>query len=256
MAKHTKHHPAKHTKHHPAKHTKHHPPPRRRNADGIPDDVLLPLAPVQPSFLRPPATQPPLPYPYPYPPPRRRPSRPRRAAAAVAKKAGELADAIKPEAATINKEHLMGVGANAVGGVGAALLANELVDNVGVMPMAIGTTVVGALGATFLKGNWQKAMQGMLGAGVGQLGVAYLTERALKKAANAEKQAATNAPAKPAPEAGKRNAYLGGVDDDTMIRAMDRTERKIHTLLAEEDARNAYGDAGIDGDAWDYGYAA
>jgi hypothetical protein len=241
-----------------AKHNKHQPGPRRRNADGIPDDVLLPLAPVQPSFLRPQATQPALPYPYPYPvpPAKPRPSRPRRAVAAVTKKAGELAQAIKPEVATITKEHLAGVGANAAGGVGAAILANELVDNVGVMPMAIGTTVVGAIGATFLKGNWQKAAQGMLGAGVGQLGVAYLTERALKKAANAEKQAAANAPTKPAPEAGKRNAYLGGVDDDTMIRAMDRTERKINALLADEDARNAYGDAGIDGDAWDYEYAA
>jgi hypothetical protein len=194
--------------------------------------------------------------PYPYPPARPRPSRPRRAAAAVGKKASELANALKPEAATITKEHLAGVGANAAGGIGAAILANELVDNVGVMPMAIGTTVVGALGATFLKGNWQKAAQGMLGAGVGQLGVAYLTERALKKASSAEKQTATTAPTKSLPDGGKRNAYLGGVDDDTMVRAMDRTERRINALLADEDARNAYGDAGIDGDAWDYGFAA
>ena len=78
-------------------------------------------------------------------------------------------------------------------------------------------------------------MKGMLGACVGPLGDAYLTERALKKAANAGRQAATNEPAKPAREAGKRNAYRGGVEEDSRIRAMDRTERKIHTLLAEED---------------------
>ncbi|MBZ0238987.1 MAG: hypothetical protein K8M05_42140 [Deltaproteobacteria bacterium] len=245
-----------------AKHNKSHRPARpghrRRNADGIPDDVLLPLAPVQPSFLSPQATQSGLPYPYPVPRPR--PSRPRRAVAAVKSKAGELAQAIKPEAATITKEHLIGVGANAAGGIATALAANELVDNIGVMPMAISATVVGGLGSAFLKGNWQKIAQGMLGAGVGQLGTAYLTERALKKAATAQKQAVANQPAPTAPAAGgKRNAYLGGEDDDTMLRAMERTERRVNALLAEEDPRNAYGDGGIDADAWDdgvYGYAA
>jgi hypothetical protein len=238
------------------KHKHHHPGHRRRNADGIPDDVLLPLAPVMPSFLQPQATQPALPYPYPYPPARPRPSRPRRAITSVTKKAGELAQAIKPEAATINKEHLIGVGANAAGGIATALAANELVDNIGVMPMAIGATVVGGLGSAFLKGNWQKIAQGMLGAGVGQLGTAYLTERALKKAAAAQKQVAATVPQNQnAPAAGgKRNAYLGD-DDNTMLRAMERTERKVNALLADEDVRNAYGDSGIDGDAFDYGYA-
>ena len=98
---------SKHNKSHRSVHPAH----RRRNADGIPDDVLLPLAPVQPSFLAPQATQPVLPYPYPLSRPR--PSRPRRAVAVVKAKASELAKSIKPEAATITKEHLFGVGANA-----------------------------------------------------------------------------------------------------------------------------------------------
>ena len=175
--------------------------------------------------------------------------------------AAAAVDAVKPEAATINKEHLIGVGANAAGGIATAIAANELVDNIGVMPMAIGATVVGGLGSAFLKGNWQKLAQGMLGAGVGQLGTAYLTERALKKAAAAQK-AAANTPATAAqPNAGKRNAYLGGGDDDNVVlRAMERAERRVNAILADDDARNAYGDSGIDGDAWDdggaYGYAA
>ncbi len=251
------------------KHKHHHPGHRRRNApDGIPDDVLLPLAPVHPSFLQPQATQPALPYGYPYPAARPRPSRPRRAVNAFKQKAAEAAaaavNAIKPEGATINKEHLIGVGANGAGAIATALAANELVDNIGVMPMAIGATVVGGLGSAFLKGNWQKIAQGMLGAGVGQLGTAYLTERALKKAAAAQKQAAaaSPAPAQPAPNpgVGKRNAYLGGDDNDTMLRAMERTERRVNALLSEEDTRNGYADGGIDGDAFDaygdYGYAA
>jgi hypothetical protein len=242
-----------------AKHNQHHRGHRRNAPDGIPDDVLLPLAPVQPSFLRPQATQPALPYPYPLPRPR--PSRPARALGAAKKKAAQAVDAIKPEVATINKEHLIGVGANAAGGIATALAANELVDNIGVMPMAIGATVVGGLGSAFLKGNWQKLAQGMLGAGVGQLGTAYLTERALKKAAAAQKQAAANAPAPAAPpNAGKRNAYLGGDDDNVVLRAMERAERRVNAILANDDARNAYGDSGIDGDAWDdggaWGYAA
>ncbi len=232
---------------------------RPRNApDGIPDDVLLPLAPVKPSFLQPQTTQPVLPYPYPMPRPK--PSRPRRAASAVKQKAAAAVKAIKPEAATITKDHLVGVGANAAGGIATALAANELVDNIGVMPMAIGATVVGGLGSAFLKGNWQKIAQGMLGAGVGQLGTAYLTERALKKAAAAEKQARANQPAPPNPNAGKRNAYLGGEDDDIMIRAMERSDRRINALLASEDTRTAYADSNIDADAFDayggdYGYA-
>lgn len=242
-----------------AKHNHRLPKHRRRNADGIPDDVLLPLAPVQPSFLQPQATQPALPYPYPYSPPPLRTTRatPKRPWSSVKKKAAEAAAALKPEAATITKEHLFGVGANAAGGVATALAANELVDNVGVMPMAIGATVIGGLGSAFLKGNWQKVAQGVLGAGVGQLGTAYLTERALKKAAAAQKQVAATAPANQnAPAAGgKRNAYLGGEDDDTMIRAMERTERKVNALLADEDARNAYDDGAMYGDAFDYGYA-
>ncbi|MBE7453843.1 MAG: hypothetical protein HS111_34735 [Kofleriaceae bacterium] len=238
-----------------AKHKhKHNPGRHRRNApDGIPDDVLLPLAPVQPSFLMPQATQPS----FGYAPLQRPRSRPRRMAAAVTKKAGELAQAMKPEAAKITKEHLIGVGANAAGGIATALAANELVDNVGVMPMAIGATVVGGLGSAFLTGNWQKIAQGVLGAGVGQLGTAYLTERALKKAAAAQKQIAATAPQNQnAPAAGgKRNAYLGGEDDNTMLRAMERTERKVNALLADEDERNAYDDGAMYGDAFDYGYA-
>jgi hypothetical protein len=244
-----------------AKH-KHNPGRHRRNApDGIPDDVLLPLAPVQPSFLMPQATQPS----FGYAPLQRsldRPrSRPRRMAAAVTKKASELAQAMKPQAAKITKEHLIGVGANAAGGIATALAANELVDNVGVMPMAIGATVVGGLGSAFLTGNWQKIAQGVLGAGVGQLGTAYLTERALKKAAAAQKEAQKNQPASPPPQAsdGKRNAYRGGLDDDVMLRAMERSERRVNAALADEDPRNAYGDSGIDADAWGddgYGYAA
>lgn len=240
-----------------AKH-KHIPGRHRRNApDGIPDDVLLPLAPVQPSFLMPQATQPSFGFSPRSPAVQRPRSRPRRVAAAVSKKASELAQAMKPEAAKITKEHLIGVGANAAGGIATALAANELVDNVGVMPMAIGATVVGGLGSAFLTGNWQKIAQGVLGAGVGQLGTAYLTERALKKAAAAQKQVAATAPANQnAPAAGgKRNAYLGGEDDDTMIRAMERTERKVNALLADEDARNAYDDGAMYGDAFDYGYA-
>ncbi|MBE7448599.1 MAG: hypothetical protein HS111_06865 [Kofleriaceae bacterium] len=250
-----------------AKHNHRLPKHRRRNADGIPDDVLLPLAPVQPSFLQPQATQPALPYPYPYSPPPLRTTRatPKRPWSSVKKKAAEAAAALKPEAATITKEHLFGVGANAAGGVATALAANELVDNVGVMPMAIGATVIGGLGSAFLKGNWQKVAQGVLGAGVGQLGTAYLTERALKKAAAAQKEVERIQPApsvKPSSD-GKRNAYLGGSDDDTMHRAMDRYERRIDAILADDEPRNAYGDAGIDGDAWaggydgaSYGYAA
>ncbi len=247
-----------------AKHKHHSPGHRRRNApDGIPDDVLLPLAPVQPPFLAPQASQSALTFPSYYPPARPRPSRPRRAVAAVTRKAGELAEAIKPKAATINKEHLIGVGANAAGGIATALAANELVDNIGVMPMAIGATVVGGLVSAFTTGTWQKLGQGMLGAGVGQLGTAYLTERALKKAAAAQKLAAANQPANQAapaaPNAGTRNAYLGGDDDNVMLRAMERTERRVNALLGDDDHRNAYGDGAVDGDAFDaygYGYAA
>ena len=229
-----------------------------RNADGIPDDVLLPLAPIQPPVLAPPPSPPS--FTYTLPPARPRPSRARRAARVVTQKAGQLAQAIKPEAATITKEHLLGVGANAAGGIATALAANELVDNIGVMPMALGATIVGGLGSAFLKGNWQKAAQGMLGAGVGHLGTAYLTERALKRAAAAQKQVAATRPANQnapaAAAAGKRNAYLGGDDDDTMLRALERTERRVNAYFADDDPRNAYGDSGIDGDAFDVdGYA-
>lgn len=244
-----------------SKHKQKFPARYRRNApDGIPDDVLLPLAPVQPSFLATQATQPSFAY-APLPQAQVRPtSKARAAARAVGKKtmeaAAAAANAIKPEAAKITKEHLIGVGANAAGGIVTALAANELVDNVGVMPMAIGATVVGGLGSAFLTGNWQKIAQGVLGAGVGQLGTAYLTERALKKAAAAQKQVSATAPQNQnAPAAGgKRNAYLGD-DDDTMLRAMERTERKVNALLADEDARNAYDDGAMYGDAFDYGYA-
>ncbi len=216
----------------PKKHGPRHHAPPRRNVGEIPDDVLLPLAPIAPPML---TSQAMLPYGM-GPMARTRPSRPRRAMSAIGRKAGALADALKPEAATITKEHLVGVGANAAGGIVTALAANELVDNIGVMPMAISATVVGGLGSAFLKGNWQKLAQGMLGAGVGQLGTAYLAERGLKKAAAAQKAAApTAAPA--AAAAGKRNAYLAEPDTDAMLRAIERTERRIGALLADE--RNA-----------------
>lgn len=233
---------------------KHNARRHRRNApDGIPDDVLLPLAPVQP-FLHSQPSQALLPMRY--APLSETRGVPKRRWSGIKKKAAEAATAIKPEAAKITKEHLIGVGANAAGGIATALAANELVDNVGVMPMAIGATVVGSLGSAFLTGHWQRIAQGVLGAGVGQLGTAYLTERALKKAAVAQKQIAATAPQNQnAPAAGgKRNAYLGD-DDDTMLRAMERTERKVNALLADEDVRTAYGDSGIDDDAFDYGYA-
>ena len=186
---------------------------------------------------------------------RPRPSRVSRAASTVRYKAGAMASAvghaIKPEVATITKEHLIGVGANAAGGIVTAIAANEFVDNVGVMPMAIGATVLGGLGSAFLKGNWQRVAQGMLGAGVGQLGTAYLTERALKKAATAQKAVAGTTPAPPsAPAAngGKRNAALPDVTDEYLVRAMERSERRLDDLLADNDNRNAYAyvDSGVD----------
>jgi len=235
----------------PHKHPKKHHGPRRRNADEIPDDVLLPLAPIAPPMLSPQATQAMLPYgmaPYPAARPR---SKARRAASAIGRKAGALAGALKPEAATITKEHLVGVGANAAGGIVTALAANELVDNIGVMPMAVSATVIGGLGSAFLKGNWQKLAQGMLGAGVGQLGTAYLAERGLKKAAAAQKAAGGPAAAPPAASAGKRNAYLAEPDDDTMLRAIERTERRIGAMLADE--RNARSNSAGGGEI-DVGY--
>ena len=48
----------------------------------------------------------------------------------------------------------------------------------------------------------------------------------------------------PAPEPAKRNAYLAGRDDDTMVRALDRAERRIAAML--DDERNGWGDSGID----------
>jgi len=236
---------------------------RRRNADpdDIPDDILLSPAPL----LMPQATPPP--FSYAMMPPaqgvRARPSRVSRAARAVRYKAGTMANAvghaIRPEAATITKEHLLGVGANAAGGIATAIAANELVDNVGVMPMAIGATFVGGLGSAFLKGNWQRVAQGMLGAGVGQLGTAYLTERALKKAAAAQKAVASITPANPSAPAvsgGKRNAALPDVTDEYLVRAMERSERRLDDMLIDNDhdSRNAYGDSGVDGEEV-YGWA-
>ena len=188
----------------------------RRNADGIPADVLLDLAPIAP--------------------PVQAVSRPR----PVKRKIARIAQALKPQGATVTKEHLLGVGAAAAGGIVTALAANELVDNVGVMPMAVGATVVGGLGSAFLKGNWQKLAQGMLGAGVGQLGTAYLAQRGLKKtAATAATVRAAETTATPA----KRNGYRRDddePDDGALARAMARTERRIDAMLAAE--RNAAGD--------------
>jgi len=203
---------------------------RPRNDNAIPDDILLTPAPI----LAPPGGYGMAPSP--------RPSRARRAASAMRRK-------LAPEAATINKEHLIGVGANAAGGIATALVANELVDNVGAVPLAVGATVVGGIGSAFLQGNWQRIAQGVLGAGVGQLGTAYLTERALKKAATAQKAAGTAAPAAVTP--GKRNAYLPAVDEDYMVRAMERSERRLGAMLAEDDSRNGYGEGVIDAELFD-----
>jgi hypothetical protein len=216
--------------------------PPRRNDAAIPDDVLLPLAPIAPPMFAPPAA---LSYAM---APRHRSGRVRRALGAAArsarKKAGAVASAIKPEAATIDKAHLLGVGANAAGGITTALLAHEFIDNLGVMPLAIGATVIGGAGSAFLKGNWQRAAQGMLGAGVSQLGTAYLTERALKKAAAAQ-PVAPPAPVSPAPA--PRNAAPER-DDPAMVRALERAERRIAAML--DDERNSGGD-GIDADLFD-----
>lgn len=216
--------------------------PPRRNDAAIPDDVLLPLAPIAPPAFASPAA---MPYAF---APRRAPGRVGRAFGAVAtsarKKAGAVAKAIKPEAATINKEHLLGVGANAAGGIATALLAHEFIDNVGVMPLAIGATVLGGAGSAFMKGNWQRAAQGMLGAGVSQLGTAYLTERALKKAA-AARPAAAPAPA-PAPPAPRNAAPVR--DDAAMVRALERAERRIAAMLDDE---HAGGGDEIDADLFD-----
>ncbi|MBK9032137.1 MAG: hypothetical protein IPL61_12595 [Myxococcales bacterium] len=184
---------------------------------------------------------------------RPRPSRVGAAAGAVKRKASALRQAMKPEAAVINKEHLLGVGANAAGGIATALLAHEFIDNVGVMPLAISATLLGGAGSAFMSGNWQRLAQGMLGAGVSQLGTAYLTERALKKAGTARPAAAAVAPAPALPPGtapAKRNAYLGGADDD-MTRALERADRRIAAMLAEE--RNGYA---VDADPFDdVGYA-
>ena len=240
----------KHPKKHPKPHLARPQGPRRRNADEIPDDILLPLAPIAPPMLTPQATQAMLPYGmarYPA-------ARPRsKTGGAIRRKAGAIAGALKPQPATITKEHLIGVGANAAGGIVTALAANELVDNIGVMPMAISATVAGGLGSAFLTGNWQKVAQGVLGAGVGQLGTAYLAERGLKKAAAAQKGAGGQAAPPTVAAAGKRNAYLAEPDDDTMLRAIERTERRIGAMLADE--RNARpelgGDAGYVDDPYD-----
>jgi len=114
-----------------------------------------------------------------------------------------------------------------------------------------GRTAPGGAGSAspFLQGNWQGIAQGVLGAGVGQLGTAYLTERALKKAATAQKAAGTTAPAAVTP--GKRNAYLPAVDEDYMVRAMERSERRLGAMLAEDDSRNGYGEGVIDAELFD-----
>jgi hypothetical protein len=223
---------------------KRHPGSHRRNAsdgDDIPDDILLTPAP----FLLPqgaPLLR------------ARTPSKARRAARAVRRTFAPMA----PKPATITTEHLIGVGANAAGGIATALAANELVDNIGVMPMAIGATVVGGFGSAFLSGHWQRIAQGVLGAGVGQLGTAYLTERALKKAATAHKGTVPLASATQKPPAagaaGKRNAYQPTYENDDLVSAMERTERRLGALLSNEDARNAYSDSGIDADET-YGWA-
>ena len=219
-------------------------PPRRNDAT-IPDDVLFPLAPIAPPSM---ALMPSPSYAM------ARPSRLGRAVGAATgaarRKAGAIGQALKPQAAVIDKAHLLGVGANAAGGIATALIAHEFIDNVGVMPLAIGATLLGGAGSAFMQGNWQRLAQGMLGAGVSQLGTAYLTERALKKGGAPRPVAVAAAPAlPPGPPPGKRNAYLGGGDDDTMVRAMERAERRIAAMLAEE--RNGYGDSGIDADPFD-----
>ncbi len=195
-------------------------PMPRRNATDIPADVLLDLAPIAAPVQARPFKE--------------RPYR---------RKVAQLAQAMKPQGATVTKDHLLGVGANAAGAVVTSLAANELVDNLGVMPMAIGATVAGGLGSALLQGRWQQVAQGVLGAGMGQLGTAYLAQRGLKKAAVTRDVT----PAASAPP--KRNAALGSgrldddpADDGALARAMARTERRIDALLAAE--RNAAGDDG------------
>lgn len=218
---------------------KRHRESRTRNAEAatIPDDILLTPAPL----LLPQATQPSLPYAETIRP---RPGRVGRAASAVRRRVGAMtsavATAIKPQTAVINRDHVLGLGANAAGGILTALVAHELVDNVGVMPMAIGATILGGLGSTLLGGHWQRAAQGMFGAGVGQLGTGYLAERALRKAEKVQKTAAASPP--PANDnAGKRNAASPGVTEEDLIRAMERSERRLDAMLAEDGARNGYG---------------
>jgi hypothetical protein len=198
----------------------------RRNAAEIPSDELLPLAPLPPPEFSGPMTM----------------LAPRRPRGVVRRKAAALAEAVRPQAATIDKAHLMSVGANAAGGLAAALAAHEFADNLGAMPMAVTTSIVGGVGALLLGGNWQRAAQGMLGAGVGQIGVAYLAERGLKK--GAAKPAAPTAPAAP-PE--KRNAYLPGGDEAALVRALERAERRVAALLDEERNAGPY----IDADAFE-----
>ena len=199
----------------------------RRNAAEIPSDELLPLAPLPPPEFSGPMTM----------------LAPRRPRGVVRRKAAALAEAVRPQAATIDRAHLMAVGANAAGGLAAALAAHEFADNLGAMPMAVTTSIVGGVGALLLGGNWQRAAQGMLGAGVGQIGVAYLAERGLKKGAAVK----ASPPPSPGAVPEKRNAYLPGGDEAGLVRALERAERRVAALLDEERNAGPY----IDADAFE-----
>lgn len=210
---------------------------RRNDGDGdmIPSGDLLSLAPLAPPTFAPVAQD-------------FAPARLPRARVARAGRVARVVSAVKPHAATIDREHLMAVGANAAGGLAAALAAHEFADNLGPMPLAVTTSIAGGVGALLLGGNWQRVAQGMLGAGVGQIGVAYLAERGLKK----QGKPAAPAEAPPAPPPGKRNAQLGdGTDHEWAVaRALERAERRVAALLDDERERNAVGPY-IDADSFE-----
>lgn len=241
-----------------------------RNADAFPDDVANELLIPAPIFAGPtpgtPESSSMAMIPYnpgvgaapTYRAPSPRASLGKRTAAAARAKAA----ALKPEVVNpINKAHLLGVAANAGGGVAASLAAREFGDNVGEKNLAIGLTALGALGSVFLGDHWQRVAQGVLGAGMGQLSGAYLADRADKKLAkehklraDAERAAIAALAAVPLapPPAGKpavppRNAY--GYDGTDLYGGVDRAQRAVDAMLAD-DARNGhgmpYGDGSID----------
>ena len=238
------------------------PRPRWRNADGVdevelPEQLLIPapisstaLTPYDPTFAAAQMRA--------APPPRA--TLTKRAAASVRAKAA----ALKPEVVNpLDKKHLLGVAANAGGGVAASLAAREFGDNIGEKNLAIGLTALGAVGTLFLTDHWQRIAAGVLAGGMSQYSGAYLTERAEKKLAkektlrvDAERAALAALAALPAPQppAGKpaaapppRNAYGYPANDNDVYGAVDRAHRAVDAMLAEDEQRNAYAAAYGDG---------